>query len=312
MTGATATGSYSAATWTGGAGSGNWIQNINPALSTFTPTVSSGSFTATLTVTGSAGCTGTNPTATRTITWGQTPVAGAGGAISRCDATPTAPIAMTVVTATGNYSAATWTGGGAQGAWTQNANPALATFTPTVNVGSFTATLTLTGNGACTGANPTSTRTIDWGYLPTVDAGGVQSICALASATLAGSIGGGATTATWSGGGGAYAPNNTTLNAVYTPSAAERLAGTVTLTLTTNDPAGPCVAVNDFTTITIGAPLTSATLTGSGDACFGATSTIRSVITGGAPPYTINYTRNGFAQPPITPYTSGNNFNLGY
>ncbi len=33
--------------------------------------------------------------------------------------------------------------------------------------------------------------------------------------------GGGATSATWSGGTGTYAPNNTTLNAVYTPSAAE-------------------------------------------------------------------------------------------
>jgi hypothetical protein len=37
----------------------------------------------------------------------------------------------------------------------------------------------------------------------------------------------------WSGGAGTYNPNNTTLNAVYTPTAAERTAGTVTLTLTT-------------------------------------------------------------------------------
>ncbi len=46
---------------------------------------------------------------------------------------------------------------------------------------------------------------------------------------LAGSIGGSAGSATWSGGTGTYAPNNTTLNAVYTPSAAEITAGTVTL-----------------------------------------------------------------------------------
>ena len=63
--------------------------------------------------------------------------------------------------------------------------------------------------------------------------------------------------------------------------------------------------------ITVGAPLTGATLTGSGNACFGATSTIKSVITGGAPPYTINYTRNLVAQPPITPYTSNTDFSLG-
>jgi len=41
------------------------------------------------------------------------------------------------------------------------------------------------------------------------------------------------------------------LNAIYTPSAAEITAGTVTLTLTTDDPAGPCPAVNDQMVITI-------------------------------------------------------------
>src|ERR1019366_652760 len=39
---------------------------------------------------------------------------------------------------------------------------------------------------------------------------------------------------------GSFAPNNTTLNAVYTPSAAEYAADSVLLTLTTDDPAGPC------------------------------------------------------------------------
>src|SRR4029450_12414145 len=60
-----------------------------------------------------------------------------------------------------------------------------------------------------------------------------------------------ATGAVWSGGTGTFNPNNTTLNAVYTPSAAEITAGTVTLTLTTNDPAGPCGAVSDQMVITI-------------------------------------------------------------
>jgi hypothetical protein len=38
---------------------------------------------------------------------------------------------------------------------------------------------------------------------------------------------------------------------IYTPTAAEIAAGSVTLTLTTNDPAGPCGAVSSSTTITI-------------------------------------------------------------
>jgi hypothetical protein len=35
----------------------------------------------------------------------------------------------------------------------------------------------------------------------------------------------------WSGGAGSYTPNNTTLNATYTPTAGEIAAGTLTLDL---------------------------------------------------------------------------------
>src|SRR5439155_22679131 len=63
--------------------------------------------------------------------------------------------------------------------------------------------------------------------------------------TLAGVIGGAASSGSWSGGTGSFNPNASTLNAVYTPSAAEITAGTVTLTLTSNDPVGPCPEVSD-------------------------------------------------------------------
>jgi gliding motility-associated-like protein len=82
----------------------------------------------------------------------------------------------------------------------------------------------------------------------TVDAGTPITICSNQNVTLAGVVGGGATGGTWSGGTGTFAPNNTTLNAVYTPSAAEITAGTVTLTLTTS---GPCAVKTDVVTITI-------------------------------------------------------------
>ena len=87
-----------------------------------------------------------------------------------------------------------------------------------------------------------------------VDAGAPQivSACAaLGGIKLAGVIGGAATSATWSGGAGTFTPNNTTLNATYTPAAAEIAAGSVTLTLTTDDPAGPCGADSAKVTITI-------------------------------------------------------------
>jgi len=265
MTGSSASGTYSSLSWSGGTGLGTWTQNADPALAVFTPSVPSGSFTATLSVTGTGACTGTNPSDSRLITWGQTPVAIAGPDISRCDLNPLAPIAMTGASSSGTYSSQIWTGGTGLGTWTQNANPALATFTPSVSYGTFTATLTLTGTGACSGSNSVVTRLVEWSHAATVNAGPDQSICANASVNLAGSIGGAATSAVWTGGTGTFVPDNTTLNAVYTPSAAEKAAHTVTLTLTTNDPAGICPAVSDDITIEIGTVPSNAVLTTSGD-----------------------------------------------
>ena len=91
------------------------------------------------------------------------------------------------------------------------------------------------------------------------------------------------------------------------------LTANTTYVLTSVTDANGCLASNLGTSIliTVGSLPTTATLTGSGNACSGATSWIRSVITGGAPPYTINYTRNGVAQAPIAGYTSGSNHDLG-
>ena len=61
--------------------------------------------------------------------------------------------------------------------------------------------------------------------------------------------------------------------------------------------------------ITVGAALTGATFTGSGDACFGAISTIKSVITGGAPPYILTIT--GYPLSPVAGYISNTNISLG-
>jgi PKD repeat protein len=313
MTGAAAGGTYSGLAWTGGGAFGTWTQNSNPALAVFTPSVPSGSFTATLTVTGSGTCAGINATDTRIISWGQVPEVDAGGDISRCDVTPLAPIAMTGATATGTFTNAVWTGGGGSGSWVQNAtNPALATFVPSVNSGSFTATLTITGAGACAGNNPSDTRFIAWDFAATVNAGPDQWICALSNIQLAGTMGGGATSVTWSGGTGTFSPNNTTLNAIYTPSQPEREAQTVTLTLTTNDPSGICPPVSDDITITIGTIPTWALLNTSGDGCFGdAQSWINLYINGGGEPYIIKYNVDGVSRPDITKYYNGTNRNIG-
>src|SRR5262249_30519007 len=87
----------------------------------------------------------------------------------------------------------------------------------------------------------------------TANAGVDFEVCSTApQAHLSGSVGGGATTGTWSGGAGSFNPNATNLNAVYTPSAGEIAAGRVALPLTTTDPAGRCGAVSSEVRVTIG------------------------------------------------------------
>ena len=134
-----------------------------------------------------------------------------------------------------------------------------------------------------TGNSNTATLTVN--PAATVSAGGNQTICAGSTFTLAGNIGGAATSATWSGGAGTFNPDANTLNAVYTPSAGEVVAGTVTLILTTDDPSGPCGAVNNNVIITINAQpaanagSNAATCSGSSYTLSGATASNYSSVT---------------------------------
>jgi large repetitive protein len=109
--------------------------------------------------------------------------------------------------------------------------------------GTYSVTNDIAAAGGCAAATATSTVIID--PLPTVNANSDQTVCSGSSVTLAGIIGGSATSATWSGGTGSFS-SNTDLNATYTPATGET---SVTLTLTTNDPAGSCTSVSDNVTI---------------------------------------------------------------
>jgi hypothetical protein len=104
---------------------------------------------------------------------------------------------------------------------------------------------------------------------PTANAGIDKTICANATASIAGVIGGSATSLTWTGGTGTYSPNNTTASITYTPSAAEKAAGFATLILTANDPdgSGPCVSATDTVKIFITALPSAGTISGSTAVC---------------------------------------------
>src|SRR5207244_3381486 len=105
----------------------------------------------------------------------------------------------------------------------------------------------------------------------TANAGADQSICYTATAIMAGSIGGGATSSTWSTNGDGAFDNTSLLNAVYSPGPSDITSGTVTFTLTTNDPAGPCVATSDSMVLTVSTniPVLPAFPTGPTTACTG-------------------------------------------
>lgn len=127
------------------------------------------------------------------------------------------------------------------------------TSNPTVSLtnisgGPVTSTYVVTTTILATGCFTTDSVNVTVNIVATANAGSSQSVCAGSSITLAGAVGGSATGGTWSGGAGTFTPNNTTLNAVYTPNAAEFAAGSVTLTLTTDDPTGPCTFASSSVT----------------------------------------------------------------
>jgi len=78
-----------------------------------------------------------------------------------------------------------------------------------------------------------------------------DTICEGSTYTLSGTVGGGASSVTWTTTGSGTFDNTTLLTATYTPSAADILAGSVILIITTDDPLGPCVAAVDSMVLTI-------------------------------------------------------------
>lgn len=87
----------------------------------------------------------------------------------------------------------------------------------------------------------------------TANAGSDQTVCADVSYQLHGSIGGSATSATWTTNGKGTFSDATSLNALYYPANEDFVNGKVILTLTTNDPdgEGACVAASDEVEFTI-------------------------------------------------------------
>ncbi len=105
-----------------------------------------------------------------------------------------------------------------------------------------------------TGATATATVTVQINQPATVNAGPDKALCPGTAHPLSGSIGGSATQAMWSASvpGGMFVPNPQMPQATYVPPPG--FVGKVTLTLTTNDPPGPCPAASDEVVLTYATP----------------------------------------------------------
>ncbi|MDQ3190715.1 MAG: SprB repeat-containing protein, partial [Bacteroidota bacterium] len=93
----------------------------------------------------------------------------------------------------------------------------------------------------------------------------------------------------WSGGAGMFSPDNTTLNATYTPTAAEIANGSVTLTLTTTGN-GTCPAGSDQVLISIVNFQGSIAINASNVSCNGQNNgTLTANVTGTTTPYSFSW-----------------------
>ncbi|MFN5440276.1 MAG: beta strand repeat-containing protein, partial [Flavobacteriia bacterium] len=204
------------------------------------------------------------------------------------------------------------TGGATGGAWTSNAAGTFLPNSTTLN-GSFipssgttgTVTLTLTATGViapCPAELDEVTITLNAN--PIAMAGNDTSICAGSTVLLQGSIGGAATSATWSTTGSGTFQSVSSLNTIYTPSAADIAAGSVSLILTTNDPAGPCDPAKDTLNVVI-IPIPTLTVGNSSAVCSGVAFSIPLTPSITSPPASYAWALSGSLPTGVTTTTSG-------
>lgn len=258
LSGASVGGGATTGTWSiinGGGTLSNTSATSNPAGVTYTPATNfSGTVTLRLTTNAAAGCS--NVIDDRIINVTALPIASASNTGPYCTG-------QTISLSTPAVTGATYAWSGPGGFTSSSRTPTRSSATTAM---SGTYTVTVTANGC---SNVSST-VVTVNQASTVEAGGPNTVCESPSPTaitLTGaSIGGGATTGTWSiiSGGGSLSNTGATSNpagVTYTPAA--NFSGTVTLRLTSNALAS-CSNVTDDRTINVTAlPVSTASNTGS-------------------------------------------------
>ena len=235
-------GSATEATWSGGLGDFSFTGDLN---ATYTPHLTEAGTTIILTLTTDdplGSCTPVDDQVSIIIPL--TAVVNAGIDLEVCGVMPIALSGMI----TSGASTGTWTGG--VGIFSPDRNTLNAIYTPDISeIGGVSVVLTLTS----TDQDPSCPAVIDQVSIvvsdpPTVNAGTDQTVCIDQTVLFNGAIGGGATSAQWTGGAGTFNFNGR-LDATYFPDPSES-GITVMFTLTTDDPSGPCSEVSDVVAIT--------------------------------------------------------------
>jgi gliding motility-associated-like protein len=240
---------------TGGSGMGHWTTSgtgtFTPNDSTLSATytfgasdITAGTITLTLSSINNGSCTQSVDSIHVTIT--APPSVNAGTDIAICNGIMSAQLNGTV---SGGVTDGMWTTLGS-GTFSPNDSTLNATYnlsTADSTAGSVTLVLTSIHNGSCMAVSDTVKITTN--SIANVAAGNDTSICANAgSIQLNGSVTGGSPTGQWTTlGSGTFAPNDSTLNATYSPGASDLTNGSVILVLTATH---NCVNKSDSMTIT--------------------------------------------------------------
>ncbi|HIA06023.1 MAG TPA: hypothetical protein EYN71_04845, partial [Flavobacteriales bacterium] len=200
------------------------------------------------------------------------PTCDAGASVSRCEGSS---IKLKGAWG-GSATSSTWTSSGT-GVF-DDASIVGATYTPSpgdINAGSVTLTITTDdpdGGGPCVAASDDMTLTID--AAATVSAGAATTICSGSTHATLGVFGGGASSILWTTSGTGGFLDDTDPTTTYTPTAADITAGSVTLTINTDDPAGFCGSVSDNMLLTIDKPITVSNAGPDQDLCNVTTTTL--------------------------------------
>lgn len=139
---------------------------------------------------------------------------------------------------TGGVTTGSWTASVNGGTFSPSSTTLNATYTPPVNyIGSIT--FTLTSDNPTLPCQPISSSfSTIFNTEATVAVGNYPPLCKNSTILLNGTIGGAASSAVWTSSNGGTFSNPNQLNSNFTPPI--DYTGSITLTLTTNDPVGPC------------------------------------------------------------------------